>query len=137
MDIKHALFTIDDAKAPRPDGFSPCFFKKSWDVIGEDFCLAMQNFFESGALLKQINHSIIALIPKSANASYALDFHSISCCNVIYKVIAKILAMRLSHALATIISPMQNAFLGGRLMADNIHLVQEFLRNYERKHTSP
>ena len=58
MYIKHALFTIDDAKAPGPDGFTSCFFKKSWDVIGEDFCLAVWDFFESGALLKQINHSI-------------------------------------------------------------------------------
>jgi len=66
----------------------------------------VQDFFELGAVLKQINHSIIALIPKLANASSASDFHPISCCNVIYKVIAKILAVRLSHALATIISPM-------------------------------
>ena len=56
---------------------------------------------------------------------------------MIYKVIAKILTVRLSHALATIISPMQNAFLGSRLMADNIHLVQELLQNYKRKQTSP
>jgi len=124
-------------KPQGPDGFSSCFFKKSWDVVGQDFYLAVRDFFELGALLKQINHCIIALIPKSTNASSASDFRPISCCNVIYKVIAKILAVRLSHALATIISPMQNAFLGGHLMADNIHLVQELLRNYERKRTSP
>nr|TKR75465.1 hypothetical protein D5086_0000285070 [Populus alba] len=85
----------------------------------------------------KINHSIIALIPKSANTSSASDFCPISCCNVIYKVIAKLLAARLSQALAPIISPMQNAFLGGRLMTDNIHLLQELLRNYGRKRTSP
>jgi hypothetical protein len=62
-DIKHALFAIADDKAPGPDGFSSCFFKKSWDVVGQDFCLAMRDFFESGALLKQINHCIIALFP--------------------------------------------------------------------------
>jgi exonuclease III len=137
LDIKNVLFAIDDAKAPGPDGYSSCFFKKSWDVLGGDFCLAVRDFFASGAMLKQINHSIIALIPKSANTSSASDFRPISCCNVIYKVIAKILALRLSHALATIISPMQNAFLSGRMMADNIHLLQELLRNYERKRSSP
>ncbi|KAJ6856768.1 hypothetical protein NC651_038440 [Populus alba x Populus x berolinensis] len=137
LEIKNALFAIDDDKAPGPDGFSSCFFKKAWNVIGGDFCAAVRDFFVSGALLKQINHSIITLIPKSANTTLASDFRSISCCNVIYKVIAKILAMRLSHALVPIISPLQNAFLGGRLMADNIHLVQELLRNYERKRASP
>ncbi|KAJ6907746.1 hypothetical protein NC651_018243 [Populus alba x Populus x berolinensis] len=137
LDIKNALFDIDDGKAPGPDGYSSCFFKKSWVVIHEDFCLAVRDFFQSGAMLKQINHSIITLIPKSANTSFASDFRPISCCNVIYKVIAKLLAARLSQALVPIISPMQNAFLGGRLMTDNIPLLQELLRNYERKRTSP
>jgi hypothetical protein len=111
----------------------PVFFKKSWDVLGGDFCLVVRDFFELGAMLKHINHSITALIPKSTNTSSALDFHPISCCNVIYKVIAKLIAVRLSHALATNISPMQNAFLGGRMMVNNIQLLQELLRNYERK----
>jgi hypothetical protein len=45
---------------------------------------------------------------------------------VIYKVIAKILVGHLAHVLSGIISPMQNAFLGGRLMSDNINLVKNF-----------
>jgi hypothetical protein len=56
---------------------------------------------------------------------------------MIYKVIAKILAGRLAHVLSGIISPVQNAFLGGTLMSDNIKLVQELLRQYNRKQSSP
>jgi len=70
-------------------------------------------FFLSGRLLRQVNHSIIALVPKSANVYSSSDFKPISCCNVIYKVIAKILVGRLAHALTDIISLMQNSFLGG------------------------
>ncbi|KAL9347262.1 hypothetical protein Peur_058628 [Populus x canadensis] len=33
VDIKHTFFAIYDDKAPRPNGFSSCFFKKSWDVV--------------------------------------------------------------------------------------------------------
>jgi hypothetical protein len=73
---------------------------------------------------------------KSAHVSTASDFRPISCCNVVYKIISKILADRLGHALDGIISPMQNAFLGGRRMADNINLLQELLRQYERKRAS-
>ncbi|XP_011016286.1 PREDICTED: uncharacterized protein LOC105119798 [Populus euphratica] len=127
-EIQKAVFSIGDDKAPGPDGYSSLFFKQAWHIISEDFCSTVQDFFHSGKLLKQINHSIIALVPKSSNVTSPSDFRPISCCNVIYKVIAKILAARLAHALMDIISPYQNAFLGGRFMSDNINLVQELLR---------
>jgi len=136
-DIKKAFFSIGDHKSPGLDGYSSFFFKKSWDVVGQDLCVAVQDFFQSGQLLKQINHSIITLVLKSAHVTTSSDFRPISCCNVVYKIISKILADRLGHALDGIISPLQNAFLGGRRMTDNINLLQELLRQYERKRTSP
>jgi hypothetical protein len=136
-DIKQVLFSMDDNKAPGPDGYTSAFFKKAWNIVGADFCSAVKDFFVSGELLKQLNHSTIALVPKSATANSAADYRPISCCNVTYKVISKILAGRLAHVLNDIISPSQNAFLGGRLMADNINLMQELLRSYGRKRVSP
>eukprot|EP00258_Populus_trichocarpa_P041569 XP_024457588.1 uncharacterized protein LOC112327616 [Populus trichocarpa] len=47
----------------------------------------------------------IALVPKSTNVASANDFRPISCCNVVYKVISKILAGRLSYAFQDIIDP--------------------------------
>jgi len=136
-DIKRVLFSMDDNKASSPDGYTSAFFKQAWNIVGEDLCSAVQDFFASGEILKQLNHSTIALVPKSANANCAADYRPISCCNVTYKVISKILAERLAHVLNDIISPSQNAFLGGRLMADNINLMQELLRSYGRKRISP
>jgi hypothetical protein len=135
--IKEALFSVGNNKAPGPDGFSSLFFKQSWDIVGADFCAAVKDFFSSGRMLKQINHSILALVPKSAHVNSANDFRPISCCNVVYKVISKILAGRLGSALQSIINPAQNAFLGGRSMTDNINLTQELIRHYGRKRTSP
>jgi hypothetical protein len=59
----------------------------------------------------------LVVVPKSAHVTTASNFRPISCCNVVYKIISKILVDRLGHALDGIISPMQNAFLGGRRMA--------------------
>jgi len=47
-DIKKALFSIGDDKSPGPDGYSSFFFKKSWDVVGQDLCAAVWDFFHSG-----------------------------------------------------------------------------------------
>ena len=136
-EIKDALFCIGDDKSPGPDGYSSAFFKKSWNIIEGDFCNAVKEFFLSGRLLKQLNHSAIALIPKTAHASSVGDFRPISCCNVIYKVISKILASRLAATLDSIIDKAQSAFVKGRSMSDNINLAHEIMRGYNRKRISP
>ncbi|KAL3646608.1 hypothetical protein CASFOL_009575 [Castilleja foliolosa] len=134
-EIKRTLFSIADDKSPGPDGFSAHFYKKSWDIVGVQFCKAIKEFFESRSLLKQVNHTTIALVPKSDNASSVSDYRPIACCNVTYKVISKIIAARLGPVLNSIIDPAQAA--GGRSMIENIHLAQEMLRKYHRKRSSP
>ncbi|GJS68512.1 RNA-directed DNA polymerase, eukaryota, reverse transcriptase zinc-binding domain protein [Tanacetum coccineum] len=86
-EIKNAMFQIDDNKASRPDGFSAHFFKKAWNTVGKDVCLAVQEFFETGRILREINLTLIALVPKSQTPQKVSDFKSIACCNVIYKCI--------------------------------------------------
>ncbi|KAL0336501.1 UNVERIFIED_CONTAM: Retrovirus-related Pol polyprotein from type-2 retrotransposable element R2DM [Sesamum radiatum] len=88
-------------------------------------------------MLQQLNHTIIALVPKSEHSPSVTDYRSISCCNVIYKVITKIIADRLSPALEQLIDSSQAAFVGGRNITDNIFLAQEMVRQYSRKRISP
>ncbi|XP_019230666.1 PREDICTED: uncharacterized protein LOC109211574 [Nicotiana attenuata] len=46
------------------DGFPAEFFKANWNIIGEDIITAVMQFFENGQLLKEINCTIITLVPK-------------------------------------------------------------------------
>lgn len=94
-------------------------------------------FFSSGKLLKRWNHTLIALVPKSAHASKVTDYRPISCCTVFYKVISKLQAARISDTLDNILHQSQAAFVQGRLITDNIHLAQELFRKYNRKRVSP
>ncbi|KAL0305192.1 UNVERIFIED_CONTAM: hypothetical protein Sangu_3046300 [Sesamum angustifolium] len=55
---------------------------------------------------------IIALVPKSEHSPSVADYRPISCCNVIYKVITKIIADRLSPALMQLVDSSQAAFVG-------------------------
>ncbi|KAL0427126.1 UNVERIFIED_CONTAM: hypothetical protein Slati_2887400 [Sesamum latifolium] len=135
-EIKQAIFQICDNKAPGPDGFSACFFKRAWNVVGNQVCLVM-DFFRSGRLLRQLNHCIIALVPKSEHSPTVADYRPISCCNVIYKAITKIISDRLAPALVQLIDRSQAAFVGGRSITDNIFLAQEMVRQYTRKRISP
>ncbi|KAL0285595.1 UNVERIFIED_CONTAM: putative ribonuclease H protein [Sesamum radiatum] len=132
-EIKDAFFDIAEDKAPGPDGYSSGFYKAAWPVIGEEVVKAILEFFTTGRLLKQVNTTILALIPKVRMPSLVSDFRPISCCNVLYKVITKIIVQRLRSVLDKMISPSQNAFVPGRSIGDNILLAQEMFSGYNRQ----
>ncbi|CAH1439104.1 unnamed protein product [Lactuca virosa] len=132
-EIKAALFYIDDDKAPGPDGYSAKFFKSMWSIIGDDFCHAVKEFFASGKILKEVNATVIALVPKVDSRGIVSDFIPISCCSVIYKCISKMIVGRIRNHLGSIVSDNQSAFIPGRSITDNILLSQELVRGYHRE----
>ncbi|GJY39026.1 hypothetical protein Tco_0425390 [Tanacetum coccineum] len=64
QEVKEAIFSMGNDKSPGPDGYTVAFFKEAWDTVGSDVTYVVREFFVNGRLLKEINHTIIALIPK-------------------------------------------------------------------------
>ncbi|KAL2224389.1 UNVERIFIED_CONTAM: hypothetical protein Sindi_3015200 [Sesamum indicum] len=136
-DVKQAVFDITEDKAPGPDGYSSGFFKAAWPIVGQEVTSAVLDFFNTGRLLKQINTTLLALIPKVHTPMTVGDFRPISCCNVLYKIIAKLLVQWLSVILDKLISPCQAAFVPGRSIGDNIILAQELFTGYNQARLPP
>lgn len=136
-EIQYTLFSLASGKAPGPDGFNVDFFKRSWQIVGPSVLLAVRDFFAIGHLLKEINATILTLVPKIPNASSVNDFRPIVCCNTIYKCITKIMANRLAAVLPSIISLPQNAFVKGRRISDNIMLAQELFVDFHHEPCRP
>ena len=67
--------------------------------MGDTIVLAVLDFLKNGNMLPEINHTNIVLIPKIRNPMKMSDFRPISLCNVIYKIISKVLANRLKQVL--------------------------------------
>lgn len=118
-------------KSPGPDGYSVEFLRASWDTVGADVVEAVGEFFRNGRLLKDLNTTAICLIPKSPQDCTLGDYRPISCCNVVYKIISKILVKRMKPILAGCVSPSQAAFLEGRSLGENMLLASELIRNYK------
>ncbi|GJV29248.1 RNA-directed DNA polymerase, eukaryota, reverse transcriptase zinc-binding domain protein, partial [Tanacetum coccineum] len=74
MEIKEAIFDINDNKAPGPDGFTAKFFKKAWDTVGNDVFKAVKEFFSKGKLLGELNATLITLVPKVSTPHKVSDF---------------------------------------------------------------
>ena len=123
------MFAIHPDKAPRPDGFSANFFQSNWDSVGEAITREMQSFFITGQLPSTINATHIRLIPKILSPKVVVDYMPISLCNVYYKAISKLLALRLKPVLQDIISENQTAFIPGRAITDNVLITHEVLHH--------
>lgn len=115
-EVKEALFSMDDMKAPGLDGFNILFFKKTGHVISSSVTAAIQYFFIFGELPKQINCcALVTLIPKIPNASRVKEYRPIACCSMLYKIISKIISNRMQHVIPNIINDAQSAFVKGRV----------------------
>jgi len=136
-EIKDAVWSIPETKAPEPDRFASAFFEKARHIIGTDICHAVQGFFHNGKCRKAINSTLIHLcIAKVDNPSSMQEYCPMACC-VLYKVIAKLLVRRLQLVLRALAGQEQGAFAKRRNIQDNILLAQERVHKYRRKHISP
>jgi hypothetical protein len=133
QEIFNALTSIGSSKAPGPDGFTALFYKEYWHIVKEVVLKSVWDFFASNHLLKEQNHTFIALIPKQLGPFSVNHFRPISLCNIIYKIIAKILANRLKGLLHHFISPYQSAFVPSRSIQDNSILAHELLHTLKNK----
>jgi hypothetical protein len=120
LEVDEAIKQMQPMKSPGPDGFSAGFFQSSWTTVKGEVCKTVLNFLNHGIFDKSLNETHIVLIPKIKSPVSVTDFRPISLCNVLYKIIAKVLANKMKTVLPFIVSPNQSAFTPGRHITDNI-----------------
>ncbi|KAL5547845.1 hypothetical protein UlMin_003076 [Ulmus minor] len=132
-DVKTAVFQMTPTKSPRADRMSAIFYQKFWPIIRDDITSACLGFTNGELPLGSINETIITLLPKIKNPTQISEFRPISLCNVLYKIISKMLANRMRRVMDIIISQEQSAFIPGRLIYDNAIIGFECLHAIKRR----
>jgi hypothetical protein len=101
--------------------------------LGNELLEVVEESRRLGKVLGALNATFIALIPKSDKPDSFGGFRPIALCNLVYKIITKIIAAKLKTSLSIGISKEQFGFLEGRQITDAIGVVQEALHNIKVK----
>jgi hypothetical protein len=122
-------------KCPGPDGYNPGFYQHFWSLCSDDIFKDCCHWLDSGQFPPMLNTTNIALIPKGNTQSTMKDWRPIALCNVLYKIIAKVLANRLKQVLPKCVSHHQSAFVPERSILDNAMVAIEVVHYMRTKTT--
>lgn len=131
--VRAAIMSMKPYKAPGPDGFQPVFYQRFWNLIEPSVTRTVMDILEGKTFPKNLNKAFLVLIPKEEEPHFVTQFRPIGLCNIIYKMVTKVLVHRLKSILPSFISPNQCSFVPRRQITDNIVIVQEMLHTMRRK----
>lgn len=135
-EVEIALKQMSPFKPPGPNGFNVGFCQDHWEVIGTNVSKAMLDFLNNGLMATGLNHTHISLVPKVNSPTSMHEFRPINLCNVLYKLISKVLANRMKGVLSKVISWNQCAFIPSRLITNNIMVAYELLHTMQSRQKS-
>lgn len=120
---------IHPDKASGPDDLNPAFYQNFWKVLGKDVFECCRDWLQGNSFSADLNHTNVVLIPKKDNACSLKDFRPIALCNVLYKIMVKVLANRLKNVLHGLIYEQQSAFVPGGCITDNVVMAFELIHH--------
>ena len=92
------------------------FFIKSMACVGNEVTQVVLKFFQTGKLPKGGKCYNLYLIPKVDHPCNVSQFRPNACCNVLYKIISKMMSNILKFMLSSIICEVQSAFVGNMVI---------------------
>ena len=99
--------------------------------------VAVKEFFEHGRMYMVVSCTLVTLVPKHDETKTIPEYRPIAGCTTLYKIISKILTMRLSKVMQDIVGRSQAAFVPGQQIHNHILLAYELIKGYSRQGDTP
>ena len=125
-ECKAALSRMNKNKAPGVSGFTPEFFLYFWGEINGIVVKYINSAFQHGFFINQ-RRGVITLIPKKGQQSDLRNRRPICLLDVLYKLVAKVIANRLGLVMEKLICPDQTGFMKGRYIGENLRLLSDVI----------
>ncbi|XP_024317682.1 uncharacterized protein LOC104583759 isoform X2 [Brachypodium distachyon] len=135
-EVSFALFAMETNKALGPDGLPIEFFQARWEFMKLDIMYLFHEFHKGSLDIHGLNYGVITLLPKISDACKIQQFRPICLLNCLYKLVTKVLSIRLDSVMHKLISIHQNAFIGGRYIVDGILSLHEIMHEVKRQNTT-
>ena len=126
-DVRRALSTVAKNKAPGIDGLPYEFYSNFLDILGDDLVDVCNDIFNRGTMSESQRTSIVTLFPKEGDKLDPINWRPISLLNADYKIIAKILQMKLAKVMPGIVNEHQTCSVPGRSIHNNMFLIRDII----------
>lgn len=132
LEAVHRL--LPSGKAPGNDGISVEFYKNTWNFIKHDLLDTLNEVFISKDLSISMTQSVVTLIYKNKGSPLHLkNYRAISLLNVDFKYLSSMINARIKPVLGKVIEVDQGGGVEGRLIEDQLIMIQNIYDHYKGK----
>jgi hypothetical protein len=133
IELRDILQKFKTERSPGPDGWTSEFFLFFFDLVGPDLLRMVEDTRIRGKISGDLNSTFLVLIPKIDSPLSFDDYRPISLCNLIYKIVSKVISNRIKPFLGRGLSAEQLGFLKGRRIQDAIGAAHECIHSIKQK----
>lgn len=115
--------------------FGAPLYQNHCPIIGKGISETVFMILNGEGTNYNLKSTFIGLITNKSKPNFVSKFRPINICNVLYKIVSKIITNSLKPLINSIISSKQISFISGRIITDNIILAHEMihcLKNIKR-----
>ncbi|CAM2111957.1 unnamed protein product [Caretta caretta] len=126
-EFSEALRRMPTNKCPGMDWLTMEFYRVFWDVLSRDLVTIWAESLQSGVLPLSCRRAVLALLPKKGDLRDLQNWRPVSLLSTDYKIVAKVISLRLGSVLADMIHPDQTYTVPDLSIFDNLFLVRDLL----------